>query len=75
MNNPLAATSATSTEACLNYSEAAAYLRTSERTLRRLVHDENVTHVRFGGQVRFRRKDLDSYIERCAVYGRKSDQE
>ena len=51
--------------AWLTYDEAAAYLVTSTRTLRRLVHDRRIGFTRFGGEVRFRREDLDAYVASC----------
>jgi excisionase family DNA binding protein len=47
----------------LDYSQAAEYLGTTERHMRRLRHERRISSVKVGGKVRFDRKDLDAFIE------------
>ena len=46
---------------------AAHYLNTTERHVRRLAQDRRLAHVKVGHFVRFRRSDLDRYLERRRV--------
>jgi len=46
---------------------AAEYLSTSERHVRRLAQDKHLAHVKVGRFVRFRRSDLDRYLDRRRV--------
>lgn len=52
----------------LTMDEAASYLRVSQRTMRSLVAKEQVTayRVRPGGNLRFKREDLDRCLEPVA---------
>lgn len=50
--------------AVLDTLEAAAYLGVSEPTLRRLIREGEVPHVRIGRALRFRVADLDAYLEK-----------
>ncbi|BCU76558.1 helix-turn-helix domain-containing protein [Luteolibacter sp. LG18] len=43
--------------------EAAAYLRLSPRQFSNLVHAGEIPVVRFGAAIRFRRADLEAFIE------------
>lgn len=47
--------------------EAAEYLGTSPRHIRRLVTERKITFVKIGGKVRFKKADLDAYIEANTV--------
>ena len=47
----------------LTLSEAAAYLNVSQRFMRRLVAERRVVFYKVGKFVRFRRADLDSFVE------------
>ncbi len=47
----------------LDYPEAAGYLGTTERHVRRLWQERRLTGVRVGRKVRFRQIDLDLYVE------------
>lgn len=42
---------------------AATYLGTTERHIKRLVFERNLTHVHVGGKLRFDFADLDRYIK------------
>lgn len=56
--------------ATLTYAEAATYLGIGVRTLRDLTNAGTVRHVRPAGRlVRFRRVDLDAYLDRTARGG------
>jgi excisionase family DNA binding protein len=46
----------------LDCGQAAAYLNTSERHVRRLRAEERLGYVKVGGKLRFSRDDLDAYI-------------
>jgi excisionase family DNA binding protein len=46
-----------------NYTEAAAYLSCSARTVWQLVKDGEIPAVKFGTSVRIDRSDLDTFIE------------
>lgn len=50
--------------AVLDTLEAAAYLGVSEPTLRRLIRDGEVPHIRIGRALRFRVADLDAYLNK-----------
>ena len=47
----------------LDLSEAAEYLGTTERHMRRLRYEHRITSLKVGGKVRFDRTDLDAYID------------
>jgi excisionase family DNA binding protein len=51
-------------EGLMNYEEAAKYLATNTRHIRRLWAERRLAAVKIGRQVRFRREDLDAYIKR-----------
>lgn len=51
----------------LTYSEAAAYLRVSTRTLRRLVAACEIGHMRFGRRVFFAEAHLDDFLLRHEI--------
>jgi excisionase family DNA binding protein len=53
----------------LNDEEAAQYLNTTTRHLRRLVTVHGLPHVQLGGKRRFLRDDLDGFVERSRVAG------
>ncbi|MEJ2859473.1 MULTISPECIES: helix-turn-helix domain-containing protein [unclassified Saccharothrix] len=44
-------------------SEAAAYLNTSVRFVRRLIADRRVTFYKVGRYVRFKRADLEAFVQ------------
>ena len=46
---------------------AAHYLQTTERHVRRLAQEKRLAHVKVGHFVRFRRSDLDHYLENRRV--------
>ncbi len=50
-----------------NYEEAAAYLGCSPLTLRTWVSKRQIPFVKVGRLVRFRKPDLDSYLEENSV--------
>lgn len=47
----------------LTRAEAAQYLNVSESTVKRMVQDHGLPYVTLGGQTRWDRADLDSWIE------------
>ncbi len=47
----------------LDVGEAAAYLNTTERHIRRLRNDMRLPYVKVGSKLRFLRDDLDAYVE------------
>ena len=47
----------------LDVGEAAAYLNTTERHIRRLRNEMRLPYVKFGSKLRFLRDDLDAYVE------------
>lgn len=49
--------------AVLRVSEAGTYLGVSGDTVRRLIRDGSLPHVRVGNSIRIRRQDLDSYLQ------------
>lgn len=51
----------------LDIRAAAEHLGTSERHMRRLVADRRITFVKVGGRIRFRRADLEKFIEANTV--------
>jgi excisionase family DNA binding protein len=53
------------TPALLDVRQAAAYLATTERHVRRLVNERRLAFVKLGNKLRFRPEDLDSFIERA----------
>lgn len=54
----------------LTYPEAADYMGVSLATVKRLVADGSLRHVPIGRAIRFRREDLDRYLDREARGGR-----
>ena len=50
--------------ALLDLAQAASYLGTSERHVRRLWQERRIAVVKVGRRVRFTRADLDAFIER-----------
>jgi excisionase family DNA binding protein len=50
-------------EGLLDMAQAARYLGTSERHLRRLWQERRVTAIKVGRRVRFTRRDLEAFIE------------
>ena len=46
----------------MNARDAAAYLRVSLSTIRRLVQDGELPHYRLGKMVRFRRREIDGWL-------------
>ena len=50
--------------ALLDLTQAANYLGTSERHVRRLWQERRIAVVKVGRRVRFTRSDLDAFIER-----------
>jgi excisionase family DNA binding protein len=55
--------SGSSVPVLMNYEQAAAYLGTSPRHLRRLWVERRIGGVKLNKLVRFRQKDLDAFIE------------
>lgn len=57
--------------ATMTYQEAARYIGVHHNTLRRLVADGSVKHlpIRGGTVIRFRRTDLDNYLDAIARGG------
>ena len=55
----------------LNRLEAAAYLRTTAQTLARWASTKRfaLPYIRVGGLVRYRRSDLDAFLEARTVHG------
>lgn len=51
----------------LTKAEAAELLRISQSTLDRIVSDGDLTAYRIRGQMRYKRSDLDAYLNRCRV--------
>jgi len=47
----------------LDIDEAATYLATTRRHMRRLVAERRIAHVKVGAFVRFHTADLDRYLE------------
>jgi excisionase family DNA binding protein len=47
----------------LDWQEAAGYLAITPRHLRRLAQERRISHTKVGALVRFRRADLDAYID------------
>ena len=47
----------------LDVGEAAAYLNTTERHIRRLRNEMQLPYVKVGSKLRFLRDDLDTYVE------------
>ena len=52
------------TDHVLSIREAAAYLKTSDRTLRRMVHEEMIPAFRIRNRIFIRQADLDQWIEK-----------
>lgn len=50
-------------DALMNEEEAAAYLSTSTRHIKRLIYERRIGFVKIGRYNRFRRLDLDRFIE------------
>jgi excisionase family DNA binding protein len=53
----------------LTTEEAADYLGTSARHLRRLVSDHQLSHYKVGGRIRFADVDLDAWLDGRRVAG------
>ena len=51
-------------EACLTMDEVLGYLKVTSRTIYRLIRNGDLPAMRVGRQWRFRRQDLDAWIER-----------
>ena len=51
----------------LNYPEAAEYAGVSDRTLKRMVAQRSIAHVRLGRRTLFRRTDIDALMSRRLV--------
>lgn len=51
-------------EACLTIDEVLGYLKVTSRTIYRLIRNGDLPAMRVGRQWRFRRQDLDAWIER-----------
>jgi excisionase family DNA binding protein len=50
--------------ACLTTEEVLAYLNVTPRTIYRLIRTGELPAIRIGRQWRFRRSDLDAFVER-----------
>jgi excisionase family DNA binding protein len=50
----------------LNTDQAAKYLGIHRRTLERLAESDGITSRKIGGSRRWRRQDLDDYLDRCS---------
>lgn len=48
-------------------SEVADYLKVSTATIYRLMHDGTLVGVRVGSSLRFTRKNIEDFLESCAV--------
>jgi excisionase family DNA binding protein len=57
----------TSHQALLAINNAATYMDDTVRHLRRLVDERRIPFTRVGGKIRFRKSDLDAYIEERTV--------
>ena len=55
----------------LTTEEAAQYLGTTPRHIRRLVSDHSLSHYKVGGRVRFADVDLDAWLDGRRVDGRR----
>jgi len=51
----------------LTFQELRAEFEVSDRTLRRLIAERRIAHTRVGAQIRFRREDVDDYLDRRRV--------
>ena len=51
----------------LDIIEAADYLGTTERHMRNLIARRTITHVKVGRKIRFRKADLDAYVQSHTV--------
>jgi excisionase family DNA binding protein len=49
----------------MNLAQAAEYLGTSERHVRRLVQERRVTYIKLGGRLVFDSRDLDELLSRA----------
>ena len=56
----------------LTTEEAAKYLGTTPRHIRRLVSDHSLSHYKVGGRVRFADVDLDTWLDSRRVNTRRS---
>lgn len=59
-------------QAFLTTEEVLAYLRITPRTVYRLIRSGELPAMRIGRQWRFRRSDLDAWIERQRAFARTS---
>lgn len=57
-------------ETLLSMREAARLLNKHYDTLRKMVRDNRITHVRDGGRIKFLSQDLAAYIEACRFENR-----
>ncbi|HEX5473685.1 MAG TPA: helix-turn-helix domain-containing protein [Vicinamibacterales bacterium] len=55
-------------QACLTTEEVLAYLKVTPRTIYRLIRSGELPAVRIGRQWRFRRTDLDQWLERQRAF-------
>jgi excisionase family DNA binding protein len=55
------------TEELLTSKELAAYLRTTERFVRRLVAERKIEYIKAGRAVRFTRRSVAEYIDRNRI--------
>ena len=58
-------------EGLLDYADAATFLKFTERHVERMVQRGQLPHLKFGRSVRFRRSDLEAFIEARLVPARK----
>ncbi len=54
----------------LDVPQTARYVRMSEPWVRKAVHRKTIPFVKLGRAVRFRRVDLDAYLDACRVDAR-----
>ena len=64
---------ATELQAFLTTEEVLGYLKTTPRTVYRLIRDGELPAVRIGRQWRFRRTDLDAWVERQRLFPMPAD--
>lgn len=60
-------------ECLMTAAEAAKYLRFSPKVLRRHCRAKRVPHLRVFNRLRFRRAELDAWIDECAARALDSD--
>ena len=59
-----------STTSLMTYDDVAVYLNRSINTLRHDVQVRKIPHIKIGGSVRFKKGDIDSWLESKAVKAR-----